>query len=88
MENVLALKARDQSGLLHQLHLGAQFLVAENLVALKLDFHDAHALAFIDYKGQTDRGLGNIFSFLFDRGVRMAVLGQKFFDDADGRCGL
>ena len=38
IENVLALKAGYQPGLLHQFHLAAQLLVAEDLVDLKCPY--------------------------------------------------
>src|SRR3712207_7055564 len=43
------------SGLLNELHLAAQFAVAEDRIALEIDLHDAHAVAFINVEGNGRR---------------------------------
>ena len=48
IQNVFALKAREQARLFDVLHRAAQLFALEDLIALKLDLDDAHALAFAD----------------------------------------
>ena len=84
IENVLTAKARDQSGFLHVFHRVAQFAIAEDLVAFKLHFDDAHALPFVNHKGHGNRCLRNGIFASFDSGIRVALRGEQLFDDADG----
>ena len=46
IQNVLFLKARDQSGFFDMLHMIAQFAALEDLAAFKLNLSHAHARAF------------------------------------------
>src|SRR6185437_11870982 len=62
IEDVQSLEAANQPGFFYILHLTAKFAITEDLIAFKLNFNHAYALAFVNHESKRRRGGRNLVS--------------------------